>query len=214
MVLSDDGVFDQTVLGLIEQTTNGVVPRTPSYDESTTRLRAAGQIYANSDFPGGFVTARSLARLPLFAAANLEACVNCGDGSVTPEPNLAVFERYLQSLRPELRARAETFRVPLAGHPVHHRAKGGAAPSREPLNLLFFIPGGSKHRTLPGNYLHGFLKEGVAGAPWELRVADAERGTARLTAATREEAFGKYAELTASVPFLLGELEALGFSLG
>lgn len=212
MVQSEDSVFDQTVLGLIEQTPNGVVPRTPIYDEAIARLRSAGQIYINADFAGGFATARSLAKLPVFAASNLEAWASGNEGTVTPESNLAVFDRYVASLRPEHRARAETFRVPLAGHPVHHRAKAGTAADAEPANLLFLVPGGSLHRTLPGNYLHGFIRK-VASGGWELRVADAERGFARFEAGSKAEAVGKYEELVASVPFLLGELEALGFKL-
>ena len=118
--------FDQTVLEMIEHSPVGAVPHTPTYQDALGRLYATHQVYASADHKDGHVTARLLARLPLFHAGNLDA-VAAGTADVTAlEGNAAIFDRYLASLPAALRARAEGHRLKVVGRPVHHRKHHGA----------------------------------------------------------------------------------------
>jgi len=207
--------FDQTVLDMIEHSPVGAVPFTPTYQDSLKRLYASHQIYASADHKDGHVTARSLARSPLFHAANFAALVAGSVEAAALESNSGIFDRYLSHLPDALRARAETFRLKVVGRPVHHRKHGGAAEIHDPVHSLFLLPGTGPHPGLPGNYLHGSLFE-VAGVPgaslhWAIQLHDADDGASIYAAATLGEALEKLQEVFASAPFHLSELAALGF---
>jgi len=205
--------FDQTVLDLIEHSPVGAVPHTPAYVDALGRLYASHQAYASADHKGGHVTARSLAKLPLFHAANLAEFTAGKIADDALEPNARIYDRYVQSLPPAQRARAESFRLMVAGKPAHHRAKHGAAAIHDPLHTLFLVPGGGPHPGLPGNYLHGsvfHLGDATTGA-WTVQVHDCDDGAALFDTPTLPEALAKLEELLASAPFHLSELAALGF---
>ncbi len=208
--------FDQTVLEMIEHSPVGAVPHTPTYQDALGRLYATHQVYASADHKDGHVTARLLARLPLFHAGNLDA-VAAGTADVTAlEGNAAIFDRYLASLPAALRARAEGHRLKVVGRPVHHRKHHGAiAPGiHDPAHSLFLVPGTGPHPGLPGNYLYGSVFEVPhpgATPSWTVQVHDTDDGAASFDAATLPEALAKLQELLASAPFHLSELAALGF---
>ena len=207
--------FDHAVLDKIEASPTGAVPGTPAYQDSLRRLYAARQVYASADHAGGHVTARSLAALPTFHAANL------GDflaGKITDEAlesNKSIYDRYVASLPAAHRARAESYRLAVIGKPILHRAKHGVGAVHDPLHMLFLVPGAGPHPGLPGNYLHGavfHVGDEVTGA-WLIEVHDREDGASSFRTPKLPEALAKLEEVLASAPFELHELDALGFKL-
>jgi hypothetical protein len=211
--------FDQLVLEMIEHSPVGAVPHTPTYQDALRRLYASHQVYASADHKDGHVTARSLAALPSFHAANLEAWAAGAVEASELEDNTAIFNRYIQSLPAALQAKAETFRLRVVGRPILHRKHGGTAPAslnHDPLHSLFLVPGTGPRHGLPGNYLHGSLCEVPAAdstVTWTVQLHDADDGAASCTTTTNAEALEKVQEVIASAPFDLSELEALGFTL-
>jgi hypothetical protein len=158
--------FDHLVLEMIEHSPVGAVPHTPTYQDALRRLYASHQVYASADHKDGHVTARSLAALPSFHAANLEAWAAGAIDASELEDNTTIFDRYVQSLPAVVQAKAETFRLRVVGRPILHRKHGGTAPApltHDPLHSLFLVPGTGPRHGLPGNYLHGSLCE-VPGA--------------------------------------------------
>ncbi len=212
--------FDQAVLELIEHSLTGSVPVTPTYQDALARLYSAHQVYADADHKDGHVTARSLARLPHFHAANLEAFAAGRLEAGALESNAGIFGRYVGSLPSAHRAKAETFRIKVAGRPVLHRAKH-AGTERLPIahdlmHTLFLVPGAGPHPGLPGNYLHGsVLQVSAEAAPgsWAVQLHDRDDGAAVFGAPTMQEALAKMQEVVDSAPFNMNELEALGFRL-
>jgi len=111
------------------------------------------------------------------------------------------------------RERAEAFRPVLVARRLHHRAKHGAAV-QDPVHALFLVPGSGPHPGLPGNYLHGSLAQATADAvhgAWTLQVHDSDDGVAVCEVPSQADALAKFQDVLASAPFLLSELEALGF---
>ncbi len=207
--------FDQTVLEMIEHSPVGAVPFTPTYQEALRRLYASHQVYASADFKDGHATVRSLTKLPLFHAANVDALVAGSAEAAALESNSGIFDRYLSHLPGPLRAKAEAHRLKVVGRPVHHRKHAGTAPGiHDPVHTLFLVPGTGPHHGLPGNYLHGALFE-VAhpGTPatWAIQLHDTDDGASTFDAATLPAALEKLQEVFASAPFHLNELAALGF---
>ena len=198
------------------QPTVGAVPLTPAYQDALSRLYAAQQAYASADHKGGHVTARSLARLPLFHAHNLEAFIAGQIDDEALESNASIYDRYVASLPAAGQARAEGLRVMVIGKPAHHRAKHDGAVIHEPLHTLFLVPGAGPHPGLPGNYLHGAVfhigAEDATGA-WVVHVHDSDDGASVFRAPTLPEALAKLQEVLASAPFHLNELEGLDFRL-
>jgi hypothetical protein len=203
---------------MIEHSAVGAVPTTPSYQDALNRLRAAHKVYADADHKDGHVTARSLARLPNFHANNLDALVA---GTIEPaalESNFGIFDRYVHSLSPALRARAEGFRAKVAGRPALHRKhhSGGDKPAaaHDLIHSLFMVPGTGPHPGVPGNYLFGSVMEMGAGSPpgsWAVQVHDCDDGAAVFNAATLREALAKLQEVLDSAPFNMNELGGLDF---
>jgi len=208
--------FDQSVLEMIEHSPIGAVPITPSYQDALNRLYAAHQVYADADHKDGHVTARSLAKLPSFYAANLEAIMR-GEADLSAlESNAGIVDRYVQSLPAARHAKAETFRLKVAGRPIHHRPKQGGVVIHDPVHTIFLVPGTGPHPGLPGNYLFGsVLQSGVEGPAqtWSVVVHDSDDGVARLSTADAGAALAKLVELLESAPFNMNELGALGFEL-
>jgi hypothetical protein len=206
--------FDEAVLDMIERSPIGAVPNTPTHRDALERLYASRQVYADADHKDGHVTARSLARRPSFHAANLDALIAGTIEATALEPNATIFDRYVQSLPAERRAKAEALRLLVAGRPAHHRKHGGVV-THDPVHTLFLVPGAGPHVGLPGNYLYGSLLElGAApGSGWSVHIHDSDDGAASGDAPTMAEALAKLQELLASAPFHLSELEALGFRL-
>ncbi len=206
--------FDHSVLDMIEHSPVGAVPGTPAYQDALKRLYGAHQAYADADHKDGHVTARSLARLPVFHASNLGEVAAGRAGPEALEANAAIFDRYLQSLPADRRARAEARRIGVVGRPVHHRSKHGAEAVHDPVHTLFLVPGAGPNPGLPGNYLYGSAYEtGVPAHPWAVAVHDAGDGAALADAGSASEALAKLEELLASAPFTMAELEALGFRM-
>lgn len=207
--------FDQTVLEMIERSPVGAVPFTPTYQDALKRLYASHQIYASADHKDGHVTVRSLAKAPLFHAANLDALVAGSIPADALESNPAIFDRYLATLPGALRPKAEVHRLKVVGRPVHHRKHSGATPGvHDPVYSLFLVPGAGPHPGLPGNYLYGSLFEVAApGAAlhWAVQLHDIDDGASTFDATTLAEALEKLQEVFASAPFHLRELDALGF---
>jgi hypothetical protein len=218
MPLDPKAQFDHAIIEMIEHSPTGSVPLTPAYQDALTRLYAAHQVYANADHKDGHVTARSLSGLPGFRAGNLEALAA---GSIEPEAleaNANIFDNYVRSLRSELRARAESFRLTVAGRPAMHRAKHAGSEklpvAHDLVHSLFLVPGAGPHPGLPGNYLYGFVMQVAADAAhgsWAVHLHDREDGSAEFRAPTMEAALAKLQELLESAPFTMAELEALGF---
>lgn len=205
--------FDDTVLAMIENSPVGAVPHTPAYDDALKRLIAAQKIYPDADHRDGYVTARSLARLPSFAPANWVEFVSGRIGAELLEPNSSVFNRYVAFLQTPLRPRAESVRTRVAGKPVMHRAKAGGI-AHDPMHALFLVPGTGPNRSLPGNYLYGAVIQLGATAgegAWAVDVHDADDAIAVFDAPTLASAAAKLAELFESAPFHLDELDGLGF---
>lgn len=208
--------FDQSVLDKIELSPIGALPATPAYQDALKRLYASRQVYAHADHKGGHVTARSLARLPLFHAHNLEAFIAGRLSEAELETNASIYERYVQSLAPGLRARAESLRIAVIGKPHHHRAKQGAAEVHDPLHMLFLVPGAGPNPGLPGNYLHGsvfHVGPDETNGRWEIHVHDSDDGACIHAVPSRAHALAKLEEVIASAPFHLSELDGLGFAL-
>jgi hypothetical protein len=212
--------FDQTVIEMIEHSPGGTVPGTPSYQDALKRLYAAQKVYANADRKDGHVTARSLAAAPQFHASNLREFMAGAVAAEALEANTSIFARYLASLAPALRPRAETFRQKVVGRPVHHRAKHLGAeklpPVHDLLHSLFMVPGTGPHPGLPGNYLYGSVVEAAPGAahgPWSVHVHDSDDGDAVYDTSTVQEAFAKLQEVLDSAPFNMNELAGLDFKM-
>jgi hypothetical protein len=209
--------FDQTVLEMIEHSPMGSVPVTPTYQDALARLYAAHQVYASADHRDGHVTARSLARLPSFHAANLDALAAGGIEAAALEPNPGIFDRYVASLPPALRAKAEAFRLRVLGRPVLHRARHVGSEklpiAHDLLHMLFLVPGAGPHPGIPGNYLHGSVLQLGADAsdPWAVQLHDRDDGAALFNSPTMAEALAKLQEVLESAPFNMNELGALGF---
>ncbi|MDI1319060.1 MAG: hypothetical protein PSW75_02555, partial [bacterium] len=207
--------FDQTVLEMIEHSPVGAVPFTPTYQDALKRLYASHQVYASADFKDGHVTVRSLAKRPLFHAANVDALVAGSAEAAALESNSGIFDRYLSHLPDALRAKAEAHRLKVVGRPLHHRKHGAATPAvHDPVHSLFLVPGTGPHHGLPGNYLYGSLFEiAHQGAPatWAIQLHDTDDGASTYDAATLAGALEKLQEVFASAPFHLSELAALGF---
>ena len=204
--------FDQTVLEMIEHSPVGAVPRTPTHQDALKRLLTTHQVYANADFRDGYVTARSLAKLPAFHAGNLDTLIS---GQITPdalEANARIFDRYVQSLPAAHRVHAESQRKTVAGRIAQHRSKHDGVVIHDPVHSLFLVPGGGRHPGLPGNYLYGLVREMNAGA-WEIHLHDSEDGEAKIDAPDLKAALGKLQELLESAPFHLSELDGLGFTI-
>ena len=205
--------FDQTVLEMIEHSPVGAVPGTPAYQDALKRLYASHQAYADADHKDGHVTARSLARLPSFHAANLEELIERRIGPELLERNASIFDRYVHSLPADRRAKAEARRLVVAGRPAHHRKHDGT-PVHDLVHSLFLVPGTGPHPGLPGNYLYGSLYEtGHPATPWAINVHDSDDGAAVYEAPDLNAALVKLQELLASAPFTLTELETLEFRL-
>jgi hypothetical protein len=207
--------FDQTVLDMIEHSPIGAVPVTPAYQDALKRLYASHQAYPDADHKDGHVTARSLARLPLFHAANLAEVTA---GQVAPEAlesNNSIFDRYVRSLPEARRAKAESHRLTVAGKVAHHRAKQGVVTVHDPVHTLFLVPGTGPHPGLPGNYLYGsaFQVTADAASPWAVHLHDSDDGAAHYDAPDMAGALAKLQEVLESAPFNMNELEALGFRL-
>jgi hypothetical protein len=207
--------FDHAVLDMIEHSPTGAVPVTPAYQDALNRLYAAHQVYASADFKDGHVTARSLAAVPPFHASNLEALIG---GSIAPEAletNANIFDRYVQSLPENKRAKAETFRLTVAGRPAHHRKHGAAEAIHDPVHTLFLVPGTGPHHGLPGNYLYGSVLQlkATPDSPWAVHLHDCDDGIAIFDTPTMQEALAKLMDVIASAPFAMVEIEALGFRL-
>jgi hypothetical protein len=205
--------FDETVLEMIERSPIGAAPSTPSYRDAVDRLYASHQLYADADHKDGHVTARSLAQRPIFVASNLAAFVAGTIAAEALEPNASIFDRYAHSLPADRRAKAESVRLTVAGRPAHHRKHGGVV-AHDPVHTLFLVPGAGPQVGLPGNYLYGSvlqlsLDPAITG--WAIHLHDSEDGAAQFDATSMADAFSKFEELTASAPFHLTELEALGF---
>ena len=209
-----NALFDQAVLDMIEHSPTGVVPVTPSYQDALNRLYASHQVYANADHKGGHVTARLLARLPSFHAADLPALIAGRIGPGALEANSGVFDRYLSSLPADRRLRAGAFRTKVVGRPVLHRAKHiGAEKVQAAHDLphtLFLVPGAGPHPGLPGNYLYGSVLQTGDGS-WAVQVHDSDDGAALFGAASMQEALAKLQEILDCAPFHMSELEALVF---
>jgi len=211
--------FDQTVLDLIEHSPVGAVPNTPAYQDALARLQAAHQVYADADHKDGHVTARFLATRPSFHAQNLPAFITGEIGAEALEPDPSIFARYVQSLPPERRVAAESYRERVVGRPSMHRPKHSGTEklpvAPDPRHTLFLVPGTGPHPSLPGNYLYGTLLQlgaEPASGPWALHLHDADDGAASFEAPTLAPALEKLEDVLASVPFNLNELHALGFS--
>ena len=201
--------LDQTVLEMIEHSPTGAVPHTPSYQDALKRLRASHQVYVSADHKGGHVTVRSLAALPLFHASNLEAL---GAGKIAAESlesDASIFSRYVQSLPSALREKAELSRALVVARRAHHRKHGGEAV-QEPMHTLFLVPGAGPHPGLPGNYLYGSELQAASGGG-AVHLHDADDGAAMCEVPSLPEALDKLQEVLASAPFLLSELDSLGF---
>ena len=207
--------FDHKVLDQIEHSPVGAVPRTPLYQEALTRLLASHQIYAHADHPAGYVTVRSLATRPCFQANNLDALKAGAVDADALESNEGIFSRYVAALPPALHAKAETFRLLVAGRPAHHRKHGGVV-AHDPVHTLFLVPGAGPNPGIPGNYLHGSvlqLTADPAAGGWALHLHDGDDGAAMCDVPSLRDALEKLEEVIASAPFHLSELVALGFRL-
>ena len=206
--------FDQTVLESIEYSPTGAVPHTPAYQDSLGRLRASHQVYVSADHKGGYVTVRSLTKLPSFYASNLESLVEGKIGVDALESDTSIFSRYVQSLPTAFRDKAEANRTLLVAKRLQHRVKQGVEAVHDPVHTLFLVPGAGPHPGLPGNYVYGSVIQTTADAvngAWALHVHDGEDGAAVCEVPTQSAAVEKLQEVLASSPFLLSELSALGF---
>jgi hypothetical protein len=203
--------IDQNVLDLIEHSPEGAVPHTPTYQDALARLKAAHQVYGSADHRDGYVTVRSLAKLPVFFADNLEGYLG---GTVTEtdlESDGSIFDRYVQSRPSERQREAEGFRQLVVAKKTQHRSKHGEV-AHDPVHSLIMLPGSGPNPGLPGDYLVGSVAEEVGGG-WLLQMHDRIDGAASRHVQTQAEALEALQDLVASAPFLLSELESLGFTL-
>lgn len=208
--------FDHAVLDKIEQSPIGAVPGTPAYQDALKRLYATHQAYADADHKDGHVTARALAKLPLFHASNLDKVIAGQLPAEELESNNSIFDRYVVSLPPAVQAKAERNRLLVAGKVAHHRAKHGVAAAHDPVHTLFLVPGAGPHPGLPGNYLYGSAFQvgaDAATSPWAVHLHDSDDGAALFDSPTMAGALAKLQEVLECAPFTLKELEALGFHL-
>lgn len=207
--------FDEAVLEMIERNPLGAVPHTPAYADALGRLYAKQMIYHDADHKDGHVTARSLAELPHFQADNLAAYAAGEIEDTALESNESIFERYVQSLHVDSRTRAMSFKLKVAGKPVHHRHRAGEHVAvHDPVHTLFLVPGTGPNRGLPGNYLHGSVLElSVAPSAWSLHMHDSDDGVAVFDAPTLKECVAMLDDVFESAPFHLNELEAIGFKI-
>lgn len=207
--------FDHAVLDKIELSPIGALPMTPAYQDALKRLYAANQVYPSADHKGGHVTARSLTLLPFFHANNLDAFIAGEISDDAIESNASIYDRYVASLPPAHRARAEEYRATVIGKAIHHRTKAGQAVVHDPLHTLFLIPGAGPHPGLPGNYLHGsvfHVGDEVTGH-WVVHLHDREDGACVFHTPKLPDALSKLQEVLSSAPFHLTELEALDFRM-
>jgi hypothetical protein len=202
--------FDQIVLEMIEHSPVGAVPRTMTHQDALKRLLVTQQVYASADYKDGFVTARSLTKLPSFHAENLDALIAGQITSDALETNARIFDRYVQSLPEAHRVRAEKQRLVVAGKPAMHRTKHDGVIVHDPVHSLFLVPGAGTHPGLAGNYLFGFVHELNADA-WTIHLHDSDDGVTTFAAPSMAVALAKLQEVLASAPFQLNELEALEF---
>jgi hypothetical protein len=215
MSLDPSAQMEQAVLEMIEHSPVGAVPHTPTHRDALARLIAAHQVYGSADHKDGFVTVRSLAALPAFYARNFEAFASGAVAAEELEQEASIFDRYVASMPEALRARAEAARAVVVARKTHHRARHGVAATQEPAHTLFLVPGTGPHPGLPGNYLYGSLYQvgaDAAGA-WGIYLHDGEDGLARCELPSPAAALERFQEVLASAPFLLAELDALGFHI-
>lgn len=211
--------IDQTVLERIESSPVGAVPHTPTYQDSLRRLYATHQVYASADFKDGHVTARSLAKAPLFYADNLDALIAGRIEVSALESNDRIFDRYVKSLPEAVRAKAESQRVRVVGKPIHHRkhhGPGEAPAVHDPVHSVFLVPGTGPHPGISGNYLYGSLHEVMhagAASTWTVVLHDSEDGRSVFNADTLAAVLAVLQDVIASAPFGLNELTSLGFKL-
>jgi hypothetical protein len=206
--------FDHSVLDKIELSPIGALAATPAYQDALKRLYAHQQVYPNANHKGGHVTARSLTQLPTFAANNLDAFIAGQISEDALESGASIYDRYVQSLPIDQRARAEANRLMVIGKTAHHRAKHGAAAVHDPMHTLFLVPGAGPNPGLPGNYLYGSLlhigPDADTGA-WAVHVHDSLDAWSEFTTPLLADALAKLQETIASAPFHLKELTELGF---
>ncbi|MEY4487929.1 MAG: hypothetical protein RIQ79_437 [Verrucomicrobiota bacterium] len=208
--------IDQTVLDMIEHSPVGAVPHTPAYQDALVRLRAAHQVYVSADHKNGFVTVRSLSALPSFYAQNLETFLAGKVEVAALESEASIYSRYVKSLPATLQAGAEERRAAVVAKRAHHRAKHGEDAVQDPAHTIFLIAGAGPNPGLPGNYLYGSVLQATADAEngaWTLHVHDREDGAAVCEVASQVAAFEKLQEVLASAPFLISELDSLGFRM-
>jgi len=202
---------------MIENSPVGAVPHTPTYQDALRKLHATHQVYTSADFKDGHVTVRSLAKLPLFYASNLDAFAAGKIEAGELETNDRIFDRYVASLPGMLRAKAETQRLRAVGRAIHHRKHTGSgeAPTvRDPLHSVFLVPGAGAHPGISGNYLYGSFDEIMhADAPstWAVTLHDSDDGSSTLQVPMLPEALSAWQDVLASAPFALNELGTLGF---
>ncbi len=216
MSIDPHAEFDHTVLDMIEHSPVGAVPVTPSYQDALKRLQAAQQVYAHADHPGGYVTARSLAELPLFHAQNLDAFIAGSIAEEALESNGSIYDRYVGSRPAGDRDRAEALRDLVIGKSTHHRAKHGVEVIHDPLHTLFLVPGAGPNPGFPGNYLYGsvfHVGPDEATGNWVVGVHDSGDGEAVYKVPALPAALEKLQEVLASAPFHLVEMEALSFRM-
>ena len=208
--------FDHSILDLIEHSPIGAVPphSHPSEMPSSGFMPPTRSMRAPIGRMGTSL-ARSLARLPSFHAQNLGDLIAGRIGPEAIEANNGIFDRYLQSLSAERRAKAEPRRLAVAGRPVHHRPHHhGGTIAHDPVHSLFLVPGGGPHPGLPGNYLYGSLYEtGKEAQPWALGIHDNDDGTAVFEGPSLPDTLAKLQETLDSAPFTMDELEALGYRM-
>jgi hypothetical protein len=114
-----------------------------------------------------------------------------------------------------LRAKAEASRTVVVAKRAHHRAKQGSEVVQDPVHSLFLVPGGGPNPGLPGNYLFGsvFQVSTDADSLWGVHLHDSLDGAAMCEELSRADVLEKFRDVMASAPFLLGELDTLGFRL-
>ncbi|ACB76299.1 hypothetical protein [Opitutus terrae] len=208
--------FIHSVLEQIELSPTGELPLTPAYQDALKQLYASRQVFAHADHKGGHVTARSLARLPVFCANNLAAFVAGEIAAEALESNASIFDRYVQSLPAAIRSVAESRRVLAIGKPIHHRPKHDGVIVHDPLHTVFLVPGAGPHPGLPGNYLYGAVYHaGVdeSTGAWRVEVRDSDRGLAAANVPAKADAMTMLQDVLASAPFHLEELEAFGLTI-
>lgn len=208
--------FDQHVLDMIDASPVGGVPRTPAHQAALAHLIAAHQVYVSADHADGYVTVRSLATQPLFAAENLADIVTGALDRSTLESDNTIYDRYVASLPESLQPAAEAYRQHVVGRRRLHRTRADGVEIHDPLHSLFLVPGGGLNPGLPGNYLFGALVEDEVDNPqstWSLHLHDRLDGAASREGLTREAALASLDDLLASAPFLLSELEVLDYRL-